>query len=151
MGLVPFFFFFFFLFLSLDLFVSLWSKPRWKKEPTSSSKQQDFSCLFNANFWFVFKVVVFFGLLSLFSALLYLHLLFISFLSVGSATSNNIWVYYTAAQRNIVFFTVKHLRQRKLPVIHETMHCSPLPSKTTFNSNVALNRTHQCSTEKTTV
>lgn len=69
----------------------------------------------------VFKVLGFyFFFLGL---LLYFHLLFMSFLSVGSATSKNIWVHYTGlvAQRNIVFFTLKHLRRRKLPVIHETI------------------------------
>ncbi len=67
----------------------------------------------------VFRVLVSFFF---FSVLLYLHLLFISFLSVGSATSKNIWVHYAEAQRNTVFPTLKHLRQRKISVIHETIH-----------------------------
>ena len=64
------------IYLSLDLFVSLWSKPWWKQKPTSSTRDF-FSCLFNgrilnANFWcvqscFFFCVIVFSSFIHLFS------------------------------------------------------------------------------------
>lgn len=110
-----------------------------KKKPISSSKQQNFSCLFNgrffnANFWCVQSSVFFFFPLPFpSSALLFLHLLFISFsLSVGSATSKNIWVHYTVlvAQRNIVFFTREELRERKVICDSwETTQSSSVPKK----------------------
>lgn len=136
------FFFFFFLsiFLSLDVFVSLRSKPWWKEKPDSSSKQENFSCLFNAalfkaNFWFVQS----FFFLS--AAILFLHILFISFLSVDSATSKNIWVHYTvvAAQRNAVFFAPKDSRRKLYEICEILSIISLFKFKISFDLKVFLN------------
>lgn len=60
----------------------------------------------------------------LFSSLLFFHLLFSSFLSIGSAD----YIVLGLVQKNTVVFRLKDLRQRKLFLIHETILSSSIQS-----------------------
>lgn len=84
----------------------------------------------------VYKVFFFLS-----AVILFLHILFISFLSVDSATSKNIWVHYTvvAAQRNAVFFAPKDSRRKLYEICKILSIISLFKFKTSFDLKVFLN------------
>lgn len=75
------------------------------------------------------------------AVILFLHILFISFLSVDSATSKNIWVHYTvvAAQRNAVFFAPKDSRRKLYEICKILSIISLFKFKISFDLKVFLN------------